>query len=269
MVEGGTIQEEVTKRLVQRGDSALKGTQRAKKVCVIDMVQVHERQEVLNQRGILFLRLDESDLGPHQLHVAALTERSIAVQRRFQVFLLRQRKERLRQTTQIPEPDIGLLIEGITAAVVGMVTDEAGVVVVEKAEGAIVERETQDRHVVRIHDSMRPADGLPLRDQPRRALHQLGKETGILVCRRHEMRIVRRNHVIGQHSELFMLLSIIEDLERTEPHMRRRHTKHDRAGLDLFTIDLVVAAHDAQRPRRGNPQAMHRFAAEIFSDGGA
>ena len=164
------------------------------------MVQMHEGQEVLNQRGILFLRLDESELGPHQLHVAAFAEGGITIQRRFQVFLLRQREERLRQATQIPEPDIGLLIEGVAAIVVGMVADETWVVVVEKAERAIVEREAQDRHVVRIHDTMRPADRLPLRDQLRRALHQLAEEASILVGTLRQMRIMVPNHIIRQYS---------------------------------------------------------------------
>src|SRR5207253_10853261 len=78
---------------------------------VIDMVQVHERQYLLDQRRIILLRLDESKLGPHQLHVPSFAEGCVAVECGLQIFLLGQREQRLRQTAEIPETDIGLLIK--------------------------------------------------------------------------------------------------------------------------------------------------------------
>ena len=63
-----------------------------------------------------------------------------------------------------------------------------------------------------------------------------------------------------------MLLTVIEDLKRAEPHMGRRHPHEHRAGFDLLAVDLMVAPDDAECPRRRNPQAMHRFATEIFAN---
>ena len=81
------------------------------------------------------------------------------------------------------------------------------------------------------------------------------------------MRVVLCNDIIGEDFELIVLFPIVEDLERTEPHMRRRHPHQHGAGFNLFAIHLMVAADDAQPPRRRNAEAMHRFAAEVFSDG--
>ena len=113
---------------------------------------------------------------------------------------------------------------------------------------------------VRIHDPVRPADGLPLCDELRRAFDDLGEQSCIFVRHIDKMRVVLRDDIIGEDFELIVLLSIVEDLERTEPHMRRRHPQQHGAGFDLLTIDLVVAAHDAKPPRRRNAEAMHRSA---------
>ncbi len=231
------------------------------------MVQLHKRQEVLDQRRIFLLCLNESELGPHQLHVPSFAEGSIAVECGLQVFLWGQREQRLRQTAEIPETDVRLLIEGVAAIVIGVVADESRVVVVDESEWSVVEGDAMDRHIVRIHDSMRPADGLPLRDQPCRAFDDLGEESRVLICAFHKMGKVGRDDIVGQHFELFVLLPIVEDLERAEPHMGRRHPHQHRAGLHLFAIDFVVAAHDAERPRRRNAEAVHRFTAKILPDG--
>ena len=231
------------------------------------MVQVHQCQEVLDQRDILFLRLDEPNLCPHQLHISSFAEGRVAVEGGLQFFLLCQGEQCLRQTAEVPETDIGLLIEGIAAVVVRVVADKSRIVVVDETERAVVECDPQDRHVVGVHDAVRPADGLPLRNQPRCAFNDLGEKSRVLVRPIDEMRIVLRDHVIGQDFQLFMLLPIIEDLERAEAHMRRRHPHEHRACFDLLTIDLVAAADDAERPRRWNAQPMHGFAAEILADG--
>ena len=76
-----------------------------------------------------------------------------------------------------------------------------------------------------------------------------------------------RNDIVGEDFELLMLFSIIEDLKGAEAHMGRRHPYEHRAGFDLFAIDLVIAPDETERPSRRNPQAMHRFAAEILPDG--
>ena len=64
-----------------------------------------------------------------------------------------------------------------------------------------------------------------------------------------------------------MLLAVIEDLKRAEPHMGGCHAHEHCGGFDLFAIDPIVAPDDTERPRRRNAEPMHRFAAEIFADG--
>jgi hypothetical protein len=78
-----------------------------------------------------------------------------------------------------------LTIERATAAGIGMVTDKAGIVGVEKPKRSVIQREAENRHVVGIHDAMREADGLPPCDQRR------GSRNDFAQKRRVPLRIAR------------------------------------------------------------------------------
>src|SRR5207247_9061222 len=119
----------------------------------------------------------------------------------------------------------------------------------------------------RIHDTMRPATGLTLRNQVCGARDNLGEESRVLVRAIHQVGKVVRDDIVGEDFELLMLFTVIEDLKGAEAHMRRCHSHEHRAGFDLLAVDLVVAPDETERPSRRNPQTMHRFAAEILPDG--
>ncbi len=104
-----------------------------------------------------------------------------------------------------------------------MVADEAGFVIVHEPEWTIVERQTKDRHVVRIHHPVSPADGLPLSDQPGGALDDFLKQFLVLVGRLFKNGKVVSNDIVGQCCELRMLPPIIEHLKGAEPNMRWSH----------------------------------------------
>ena len=192
---------------------------------------------------------------------------SVAVECGLQILLFGQREQRLRQTAEIPETDKGLLIKGIAAVVVGVVTDETRVVVVHEPKRTVVEGDAMDRHIVRVHNPMSPADGLPLPNQLRGALDDLGEESHVLVRTIHKVGKVVRDDIVGEDFELLVLFTVIKDLKGAKAHMGRRHPHEHRADFDLLAIDLVVAADDAERPSRRNAKPMHGFAAEILPDG--
>ena len=74
------------------------------------------------------------------------------------------------------------------------------------------------------------------------------------------------DHIVGQSSEVLMLFPVIEDFERAEADMGGRHADQHRAGFDLFPIDRVIAADDAERACGGDAEAVQCFAAKIFAD---
>src|SRR5919107_5856320 len=110
-----------------------------------------------------------------------IEHRLIRLQGRLQWLLGREREQGLRKATQIPQADIGLLIKGIPTVMVGMIADEARIIAVHESKGSIDERHTDNRHVIRVHDAMREADGLPLRDETCRSADDLSEEPNVTI----------------------------------------------------------------------------------------
>src|SRR5262245_55551484 len=100
-------------------------------------------------------------------------------------------------------------MKGIAAVVVGMVTDKTRVVVIHEAERTVVEGYSVDRHVVRIHDPMSPADGLPLRDQICGTLDHFGKESHVPVRAIDQVGKMVRDDIVGESFEMVMLFPVI------------------------------------------------------------
>src|SRR5438094_10271709 len=96
---------------------------------------------------------------------------------------------------------------------VGMIADEAGVVVVHEPEGSVIERQSENRHIIGVHDSMRETDGLPLRDEACRARDDFSKKFDVAVIRADEVRKMLLNNVVRQPREVVHLAAIIEDLK--------------------------------------------------------
>src|SRR5579875_3788894 len=149
-----------------------------------------------------------------------------------------------------------------------MVADECRVVRVQETEGTVVDRKTENRHVVGIHDSMREAGGLPLRDEPRRASDDFAEQTEVFFAAAFtQVRIVAVDGVIRQRPHEIAAVAVMEHLERPESDMRGRKTRKNGGRFRLLAINGLVAAYDAKRTRRRNPQRVHRFAAQKFTDG--
>ncbi|CNT55851.1 Uncharacterised protein [Salmonella enterica subsp. enterica serovar Bovismorbificans] len=107
---------------------------------------------------------------------------------------------------------------------IGMVTNEAGIVVVEKTKGAIVDGQPQNRHVIRIHNAVRKTDGLPLGDESSGTRRHLFKPQSIFFRDILPLRPVMTNSEISQLLNFFRLTAVVEMFEMTKTHMTLRQT---------------------------------------------
>ncbi len=89
-----------------------------------------------------------------------------------------RRQQCLCQGMQVPERHCRLARVGIAALVVAVVADVAGVERVQEAERSVIDRQSEQGHVVGVHDAVAEAHRLPLRDQPRGAQRNLPEQGG-------------------------------------------------------------------------------------------
>ena len=78
--------------------------------------------------------------------------------------------QRLRQAIQIPIRHVGLASIGVSPLVVRVVANVAGIKAIHELEGAVVDRQSQETHVVGVHHAVAKAHRLPLREQTGGAL---------------------------------------------------------------------------------------------------
>ncbi len=149
---------------------------------------------------------------------------------------------------------------------VGVVADEPRIVIVHEPVGSIVQRQPENRHVVRVHHPVRPSHGLPLGDQRCRAFSHLSEEARIFVSVLVKMGKVLCDHVVGKDFQMLMLFPVIEDFKRAEADMRRRHADQRGTGFDLFSIDLVVTADKTERLCGRDTEPPHCGATEILAN---
>ena len=262
----GSIDEQVAKLVVLRLVSDVECTERPKQRRVINPVGLHEFQEVVEEGLILGGGGEEPKFFRHQVGVITLERGFVDVQGFFERFFGGQREQRLREATEVPQPDGGLLIKRVPAVVIGMVADQPRVVVVEKAERPVIQSDPVDGHVVGVHDSMRPPDRLPSGDEMSRADHHLMEQGGVGVFAHLQVREMLVNDIIGEAAQVVILVSIVEHFEGAESHMGGSHPKQHGPAFDLLSVDCVLTPDHAERSGGGNAQPMHGFAAEVFPD---
>ncbi len=150
-----------------------------------------------------------------------------------------------------------------------MVGNEPGIIGVEKAEGAVVERQPEDRHVVGVEHAVGEAYGLPLRDQPGRSGDDVVEQLRVPVPPAAKPWKMSLDDIVGQSRQIRFLTPIVKHLEGTEADMGRRQSKQHGAGFHPFTPDFLVAPHHRKGAGRRDAQARHRLAAQVFPDGRA
>ena len=147
-----------------------------------------------------------------------------------------------------------------------MVADQARLIGIEKPEGAVIQGQAQDGHIVGVHHAMGETYRLPARNQMRGARDNLAEPGGMIVF---IVRHIFGDDMIGQQAHQIVFAIVMEMLEMAEADMAARQPRYHGAGLGGFALNLFVGGDQRQGAGGGDAKACHRFAAEIFANGGA
>ena len=221
----------------------------------------------------LGLQPRQTELGGHHRRPLLLEIGHVAVEGRLQrLGLFDQGVQRVSELHQVPLRDGRLGAEAVTAVGrVGRVRRPVGVVVVEPAIGAIVDRETQDRHVVGVHHTVDETDPQPLAHHVRSRSHHLVEELHIPIRRPVGRQVgeIGIDDEVGQRAQRLDLAARSEDLEVAKSNERGRHAAHHRprlrrrvAVIEHVAHDHVAGPHEAERPGGGHAEVSHGLAAE-------
>ena len=167
---------------------------------------------------------------------------------------------------QVPEGHARLARVGIPALVVAVVADVHRVECIQKAERAVIDGQTEQRHVVGVHHAMTKTNELPLRDEPRRATSDFFEQRGRAVDA-GEVALRRSNEQLLQR--LLILCCVRKVLEVAEAQERRRDARHHRRGFHRLAPHRLRRRNDGQRARRRDAQSVHRLRAQELADRGA
>ena len=159
----------------------------------------------------------------------------------------------LGEGAEVPVGHARLARIGIAAVVVGMVADVGRVEGIEEAEGAVVDGQAQDAHVVCVHHAVAEPHGLPAGQQLRSARHHGAQQGEVGPGLAAAVGQVGVDDVVGQRTQqLGGRLGVREVLEMAEAHEAGRHPHHHGGGLDRLAPHRCVGAGDAQRARGRN-----------------
>src|SRR5512146_89370 len=98
-----------------------------------------------------------------------------------------------------------LIFKRISALMIGMIADVTEIELLHEAKRSVVEREPEDRHVVRVHHSMLETHRLPAGDEPRGALDDFGEKVVIPVGLFREFGEIFGDDVIREQPEVVVL----------------------------------------------------------------
>ena len=192
---------------------------------VVHFVSRHELHEVFAQGVVAFDQGGEAQLGVHAALQRGGEEGFVGLERGHGLLgVVDERHEGLAQAKQVPVGHVGLAGIGIAAAVVGVVANVAGVEGVHELEGAVVDGEAQDAHVVGVHDAVAKAHGLPLGHHDGGALGHLGQQRGVGVGLGSATGVKVRNHKVGQLAQRGVLAAVAEVFEVPKANKAGRHT---------------------------------------------
>jgi len=238
-------------------------------------------EQLLEQPGVALLLGGEPELPSHQSGIFGVEGRPVGIEGglprgkgllapgiRRNIGI--QRRQRLAQPGAVPQGHGGLPPEGVSALDVGVVADEPGVVPLEKSVGPVVERDPQDRHVVRVHHAMGEPLGDPPGHQAGGPLTDLGEEPYHPDRERlggeHEIGRLLRDHVLEQLADPLRFAPGREEFEAAEPHVTGCEAEQGGRGFGLFPLNRQVASGDPERPGRWNAEPGECLAGEILPD---
>ena len=146
------------------------------------------------------------------------------------VLVFDQRHQGLAEAKQVPVGDAGLFVKSVAALGVGVVANVRGVVPIQKLEGAVIERQSQNTHVVGVHHAVAKPHRLPAGDHLGGAFCDSRYERGVGVAvpsgARLALRVKVFDHKICQGLEFGVLVRVAKMLEMTKANKARRNPRY-------------------------------------------
>jgi len=170
-----------------------------------------------------------------------------------------QRDHCLPKRIAIPLADTGLHSVRVAALLVSVIADVRRVIGFHESEGAIVERDAEYRHVVRVEHAVHESHGLPVGDQFSGAVCDLAQQRLIGMSLVAKLRVALRQHIVCQRLQLIRVLMIEPMLERTETHEAWRHARDHCGGLGQFAHYAQIRTDHAQRTGSRYAKPGHGF----------
>ena len=236
-------------------------------------------QQVVDERFVGFLQCAKAQLFGPGFALGVHGEFHVVVQHRLKpAHVVHQRGHGFEQTSDVPGADVGLVVVAVASATrVGGVGRPVHVEGLEPAVGAVVDGQSVNRHVVRVHDAVNEADPHPVGDHRCRGFSHFGQPcdkavigAGVVV------REVVANGVVDEGAKRFVMAVGDVDLEAAEADETGRdaadHGSRLRgrvAVVEDVSNDRFARGHQRQGTGGGHAEVMHRFAAQEFADGGA
>ncbi len=226
--------------------------------------QVHHAAD---QRFVVGLRGIETQLGAEYGVDGLRVFGQVGVDRSLRcIDIIGQRDQRLPKRIQIPVCDLRLHVVRVAAVDVAVIADVSTIERVDESEGTVVDRETEDRHVVGVQHAVAKPDALPLRHQPGGAARDLLEPREVRLLRVTAFWIKPRNHVVGQLPKGIVLLGPVKIFERAETDKAGRHAQRNRRRFDRFANHWLIGADHRQCARGRNSQMMQSLGAEKLAN---
>ena len=216
----------------------------------------------------------QAQFGPHRIPQKARKLALVAFEHlQRQLLVVNQRGQGLRQAVQIPVRHIRLAAIGITALVVRVVANVGGVKAVQKLEGAVVDGQAQEAHVVGVHDAVAKAHRLPLRQKFGRAFLHLVQQGCVHIALPQRGALAAFGQVVGdgmvgQGAQAVGVALGRKVFKVTKAQEAGGHAGHHGSALHGFSAHRLGRGHQAQRPGGRDAQTVHGFAAQILADAG-
>ena len=187
-----------------------------------------------------------------------------------------QRRQRLRETGEIPERHLRLRAEAVTAPLrIGGVGRPVRIEVFHPAIGTIVDGEPEHGHVVGVHHPVHEAHPHPVRHHFRGAHAGFGEPLRAHFLRRApQVRKIAGDAGIHQLLQQRLFAAGRRQFEAAETQEGRRGAAYHRAWLRLriaviqnIAHHLLTRADQRQRACGGHAKVVHGFTAQEFADG--
>ena len=221
----------------------------------------------------------ESKFCGHAIQPALLKGLPVGIKSLTESFLVvNNGKDGIGQLDKVPLTNMWLVAKTVSPPMrIGGVGSPARIIVLQPTVGTVVNGETENGHIIGVHDAMDETNPHPMNHQLRCFPADFA-EPGEVGCQAWLPQVgkIRANGIVEKLLEKTIFATGGEDLKITETNERRRHPADNGPGFILWvaivehvTLNQLSRCNQAQGPGGRDSEMIHGFTAEILPDGGA